>query len=65
MDQRRSYQSVVSLNPINPPSKTNDCKPSISFLVKSELKKRPYTMVSVSLFITMILLGLSVRVYEM
>jgi hypothetical protein len=34
-------------------------------MIKSELRKRPYTMISVSLFIVMILLGLGVRVYEM
>lgn len=34
-------------------------------MIKSELKKRPYTMIIVGLFVVMILLGLGVRVYEM
>ena len=37
---------------------------SIPFLVKSELKHRPYTMVSVNLQIVILLLGFAVRSYE-
>jgi len=37
---------------------------TIGFLVKSELKHRPYTMVSVNLLIVMSILGFAIRSYE-
>jgi hypothetical protein len=40
------------------------CNANVQFLVKSELKYRPYTMVSVCMVVVMVLLGLAVRTYE-
>ena len=41
------------------------CNANVQFLVKSELKYRPYTMVSVCMVVVMVLLGLAVRTYEL
>ncbi len=38
--------------------------PDISFLIRAELKRRPYLMVFSSLFMTMILFGLGTRIFE-
>ena len=38
--------------------------PDISFLIRAELKRRPYLMVFASLFATMVLFGLGVRIFE-
>lgn len=42
----------------------NECNNDIKFLVKSELTKRPYFMVMMGLVITMLLLGVGVKTYE-
>ena len=43
----------------------NDCLPSIWFLLKCELSKRPYTMVCILILSTAGVLGVAVRAYEM
>ena len=44
--------------------KKNRCNADITFLIKSELKYRPYTMVSVSMVIIIVILGFAVRTFE-
>ena len=42
----------------------NECNNDIKFLMKAELQKRPYFMVMMGLVITMLLLGVGVKTYE-
>jgi hypothetical protein len=44
--------------------KENECNNDIKFLMKAELEKRPYFMVGMGLVITMLLLGVAVKTYE-
>ena len=60
---KNNFKLISLITPKN--SKKSKCQASISFAIKSELKNRPYIILTVLMTTTILYLGYAMRVFEM
>jgi hypothetical protein len=46
-------------------SKRAKCQAGVMFAIKAELKRRPYLMLGILMFFTIVYLGMAMRTFEM